>query len=243
MLTEVPLERLPSFPFEAMFKHLGLRKKGSTEEQDEYVMVQLEIGYHCVRNRLFTFALTLAEAILTRKDFNHYARELLCVLAASLCQKMRGEVLQEFVTWFTVMLFVDIERAFSALKTVAELEEGDLAEFVETKCQPSDFNKSKLFKEDVEFFQLTKVADEMDLGQQETPYLLVLNLMFVEPEFSTYLAVKLSEVKIPKLVELTERLEPLVVPNLLYRYIVLALYIKLLYQFQPQLIVNWQYFL
>jgi len=74
MLTEVPLERLPSFPFEAMFKHLGLKKKGTSEEQDEYIMVQLEIGYHCVRNRLFAFAFTLIEVILARKDFNHYAR-------------------------------------------------------------------------------------------------------------------------------------------------------------------------
>lgn len=31
MLTEVPLERLPSFPFEAIFKHLGLRRKGTLE--------------------------------------------------------------------------------------------------------------------------------------------------------------------------------------------------------------------
>jgi len=31
------------------------------------------------------------------------------------------------MTWFAIMLFQDIDRALSALKTVAELEEDDLA--------------------------------------------------------------------------------------------------------------------
>lgn len=85
MLTEVPLDRLPSFPFEAMFKHLGLRKKGTLEEQDEYVMVQLEIGYHCARNHSYAFAFVLVDQILDKKGFVVYAQELLCVLAASIC--------------------------------------------------------------------------------------------------------------------------------------------------------------
>lgn len=37
-------------------------------------MVQLEIGYHCVRNRLYEFALGLIETILARKDFVVYAQ-------------------------------------------------------------------------------------------------------------------------------------------------------------------------
>lgn len=245
MLTEVPLERLPSFPFDAIFKHLGLRKKGTQEEQDEYIMVQLEIGYYCVRNRLFSFAFGLVEAILARKEFVVYARELLCVIAATLCRKMKGEELQEFMTWLAVTLFRDVEKVLAVLKTVAELENEQLAEYIEEQCQPVSeawVGRSKLFKEEVEFFQLSKVADEMDFDHQNASYLLLLDVMFVEPDFSTYLAVKFAEVRIERLVELAQKLEPLSQPHVLYKHTALGIYIKLLEQLQPQLIVNWQYF-
>ena len=45
------------------------------------------------------------------------------------------------------------------------------------------------------------------------------------------------------MVELAEKIESLALPSNLYRYTTLGLYIKLLEKLQPQLIVNWQYFL
>lgn len=83
----------------------------------------------------------------------------------------------------------------------------------------------------------------MDFGHHEATYLLMLDLMYVDPELQTYLAIKLPEVKVDKMIELVEKLGSLSQPSILYRYTTLGLYIKLLEKLQPQLIVNWPYFL
>jgi hypothetical protein len=107
------------------------------------------------------------------------------------------------------MLFRDVEGTMEVLKEISKLEGGELAEFVEDRCSPildNTIGKNSLFNEGVEFFQLTKIADEMEFGQHEASYLLMLDLMFVDPDFQTYIAVKFADVRIERLVELASKL-------------------------------------
>jgi hypothetical protein len=74
-------------------------------------MVQLEVGYHCIRNKLYMFSFGVIETIAARKDSIVYAQELLCSLAITLCRNIKGDDLQMFLDWFVGRLFDDIEVA------------------------------------------------------------------------------------------------------------------------------------
>jgi hypothetical protein len=112
-------------------------------------MVQLEVGYHCIRNKLYTFSFGVVENIAARKDSMVYAQELLCYLAIALCHDMKSEDLQIFMGWFVARLFDETELAMSLVKSMILLNDDRLGDFVRQRCQVSNdklITKSQVFR-------------------------------------------------------------------------------------------------